>query len=81
MRGRAGQLLVRCLLLSIAFALTTLALAQWQAIGFSWHDVWPLAGDFHLHPVHLLVIGVAMIPPTIWEVFLLDSGRLNRDSR
>ena len=74
---RPGQLLLRCVLLALAFAITTFGLAQWQARGFVWHDVWPLAERLSLHPVHLLVIGIAMIPPTLWEIFLLDQGSRN----
>jgi len=66
------RLIVRCLLLAMAFALTAFALAEWQSRAFSLHDLWPLADTFELHPVHVLLLGIAMIPPALWEIFILD---------
>jgi len=62
----------RFLLLVAAFALTTAGLMGWQARGFSFEGLWPLDGVPALHPLHLLVLGLAMIPPALWEVFLLE---------
>jgi hypothetical protein len=69
------QLIVRCLLLAMGFALTTFGLTQWQSRMFSLHDLWPFAEAFVLHPAHVLLLGVAMIPPALWEIFLLDHVR------
>lgn len=62
----------RFLLLVAAFALTTAGLMGWQDRGFGFVGLWPLDGDPRLHPLHLLVLGLAMIPPALWEVFLLE---------
>lgn len=69
------RLLARCTLLTMAFALTAFALAEWQSRAFSIGDLWPLADDFALHPVHVLLLGLAMIPPALWEIFILDHAR------
>ncbi len=78
-RRWSPRLLLRCVLLTVAFALTTFALARWQSIGFRWSEIWPLAREFSLHPVHVLILGIAMIPPALWEIFLLDAARGPRD--
>lgn len=74
MTRRSLRLLLRCTLLTIAFALTTYALARWQTLGFSFVDIWPMADELELHPVHVLILGIAMIPPALWEIFLLDTA-------
>ena len=63
---------VRFLLLTTAFALTTAGLIFWHAEGFSFRGVLVLGDDFRLHPLHLLILGLAMIPPALWEIFLLE---------
>jgi hypothetical protein len=55
-----------------AFALTTFGLLQWQAQGFAIDGVWKFTARAHLHPVYLLVFGAAMIPLSLWEIFLLE---------
>jgi len=67
--------LLRFLLLMAAFALTSAGLMFWHAEGFSFRGVWMLDDGFHLHPLHLLIVGLAMIPPALWEIFLLDHSR------
>lgn len=66
---------LRFLLLALGFALTTAGLMFWHARGFTFHGVWPGGGELRLHPLHLLIIGLAMIPPSIWEIFLLEQQR------
>ena len=66
------RLLLRCMLLTTAFALTTFGLMQWQAASFDTGDVWPFARDWHLHPLHYIALGVVMIPLSLWEIFLLE---------
>lgn len=44
----------------------------WQARGLSFDGIWPLEGPLTVHPLHLLVLGLALIPPTVWEIFLLE---------
>jgi hypothetical protein len=69
----------RFVLLMTAFALTTAGLMAWRDRGFAFEDVWPLGGALRLHPLHLLMLGLAMIPPALWEVFLLErDGRAHQ---
>jgi hypothetical protein len=58
-------------LLALGFALTTAGLMAWHARDFDLQGLWSLS----LHPVHMLVVGLAMIPPSLWEIFVLESRR------
>lgn len=63
---------LRFLLLTAGFALTTAGLMGWHARDFTFAGVWLTDGAFELHPLHLLILGLAMIPPALWEIFLLE---------
>ncbi len=52
-----------------------MGLMTWQARGFSFAGIWPLEGPFAAHPLHLLILGIAMIPPTLWEIFVLENRK------
>ena len=60
------------LLLAVAFALTTAGLMLWHAQDFGFHGIWFFDNDYKPHPLHLLVLGIAMIPPALWEIFILE---------
>jgi hypothetical protein len=72
--------LVRYGLLVGAFALTSFGLMQWQSVSFDTHRVWPFADAMTLHPLHCLLIGLVMIPLSLWEIFLLEP-RTDHDGR
>ena len=61
----------RFILLALGFALTTAGLMGWHGRDFALQGIWSLS----LHPVHVLVVGLAMIPPSLWEIFVLESRR------
>jgi hypothetical protein len=63
---------LRFLLLTLGFALTTAGLMFWHAEGFGFDGIWLVDNEFRLHPLHLLIVGLAMIPPALWEIFLLE---------
>ena len=67
--------LTRFLLLMMGFALTTAGLMMWRSIGFSFDGIFLFDNDYRPHALHLLVLGIAMIPPSLWEIFLLESQR------
>jgi hypothetical protein len=67
--------LSRFLLLTMGFALTTAGLMHWHALGFGFRGLWLFDNGFRLHPLHLLILGLAMIPPALWEIFLLEHER------
>ncbi len=69
------RLLARFVLLSAGFALTTLGILGWKTIDFELDNMWPLAGSFSIHPVYIMVLGMALIPPTLWEIFVLELRR------
>lgn len=64
--------LTRFLLLMIGFALTTAGLMMWRAVGFSFDGIWLVDNDYRPHALHVLILGLAMIPPALWEIFLLE---------
>lgn len=66
---------LRFLLLTLGFALTTAGLMFWRGQGFSFDGIWLVDNGFRLHPLHLLIVGLAMIPPALWEIFLLEHQR------
>ena len=65
--------LTRFLLLMIGFALTTAGLMMWRASGFSLEGIWFVDNGYRPHALHVLVLGLAMIPPSLWEIFVLES--------
>lgn len=67
--------LLRFILLCVAGALTSFGLVYWHDTGFSMEGFWLVDNGFRPHPVHILALGLAMIPTTIWEIFLLDLKR------
>lgn len=66
---------LRFLLLTLGFALTTAGLMYWHAEDFRFEGVGVVEGTMRLHPLHLLIVGLAMIPPALWEIFLLEHQR------
>ena len=66
--------LLRFVLLSMGFALTTAGLMLWHADGFSFQGIWFVDNAYQLHPLHVLILGLAMIPPSLWEIFVLENG-------
>lgn len=67
--------LTRFLLLMLAFALTTAGLVGWHDLEFSLAGIWPLGGELALHPTHLLMLGLAMAPPALFDIFALEHER------
>ena len=67
--------LLRFVLLSVGFALTSAGLMLWHAGGFSFQGIWFVDNGYQLHPLHVLMLGLAMIPPALWEIFVLENSR------
>jgi hypothetical protein len=72
---------IRFLLLSVGFALTTVGLMFWSIGGFSFQGLLLFDNDFMPHPLHILILGLAMIPPALWEIFLLESNLSDEQPR
>ena len=64
--------LTRFLLLTAGFALTAAGLMMWRATGFSFEGLLLYDNGYRPHALHVLILGLAMIPPTLWEIFLLE---------
>lgn len=69
--------LIRFALLILGFALTTSGVLAWQQIDFDLNSMWPIGDDLQSHPVYMIVFGMALIPPTLWEIFVLENSRDN----
>ena len=67
--------LIRFCLIALGFALTLFGVLAWHDTGFDLAGVWPMASDGGFHPVYPLVLGMALIPPSLWEVFILEQQR------
>lgn len=67
--------LVIHLLLVAGFALTTYGLLEWSHIGFSLLGMLCLDSGRGLHPLYLLILGMAMIPPAFRELYLHEGKR------
>ena len=72
----------RLALLALGVCITTLGLLYWQHRGFDFGGIWFHDGNgFHLHPLHLVALGLAIVPPTIWEIFVLELAQRIRRTR
>ncbi|MEM9622465.1 MAG: hypothetical protein AAF993_12495 [Pseudomonadota bacterium] len=69
------RLLTRFILLTLGFALTTAGILGWQTMDFDLHEMWPHGERLLSHPVYIMVLGMALIPPTLWEIFILEVKR------
>ncbi len=63
---------VRFLLLASGFALFTFGLLNWSAEGFTLHGLIPFTENYQTQGLHYLMLGLAMIPPSLWEIFNLE---------
>ncbi len=63
---------VRFTMLGIGFTFATYGLLTWREQGFSLAGVWLYDNDWRLHPLHFLIFGIGVIPPAIWEIFMLE---------
>ena len=74
-----GQLFLRFILLACGFALTTYGVLGWQHLGFQLVLTSPAPESMTIHPVYILILGLALIPPSIWEIFVFQT-RIDDDS-
>lgn len=58
------------ILLAAGFALVTAGLASWHDRAFLFDGLLSLDGG--LHPLYLLMLGIALVPPALWEIFLAE---------
>lgn len=70
-----ARYLVRYGLLTLGVALATFGLIGWTDLHFDLRGFWLYDNGWQLHPVHLLIVGIGLIPPAIWEIFVLETAR------
>jgi hypothetical protein len=75
MSSQTPRYLIRFALVVVGFALITYGLLEWHDRRFTLAGFWPLDGAPQIHPLHLLILGIAMVPAAVWEIFLLEQRR------
>ena len=68
---------IRFALLTVGFALTCAGLMAWHERGFDFTGIWFVDNDYRPHALHVLILGLALIPPSLWEIFILEHQRGN----
>ena len=63
---------IRFLLLAAGFSLFTFGLLRWANDGFSFSGLLPFTDNYATQGLHFLMLGLAMIPPSLWEIFNLE---------
>lgn len=63
---------VRFVLLAIGFSLFTYGLLEWASDNFALTDLLPFSAGYRTQGLHYLMLGLAMIPPSLWEIFNLE---------
>ena len=71
----SARYLVRYGVLTLGVTLTTFGLITWADRDFDLSGFWLYDNDWRLHPVHLLILGIGLIPQAIWEIFVLETIR------
>lgn len=70
--------LSRFALLTLAFSFATAGLLGWQADGFRWPTLLADETLLRLEPLYLLILGIAIVPPTLWDIFQLEAERTSK---
>ena len=68
----AIRLAIRFIVLAAACSALAYGLLAWQHQGFTLVGVWLVDNDWHIHPVHFLMVGIGLIPPTMWDIFAME---------
>lgn len=74
------RLLIRLVVLAAASSAVAYGLLAWQHQGFTLVGVWLVDNDWRVHPVHILVVGIGLIPPTMWDIFTMEMDAARRGS-
>ena len=67
--------MIRFVLLTTGFALAAYGLIGWTHSNFDMAGVWLYDNDWEIHHLHLVICGVGLIPPAMWELFMLELQR------
>ena len=71
----AARYLIRYALLTIGVMLTTFGLVSWTDRDFDLSGFWLVDNGWQLHPVHVLIVGIGLIPQAMWEILVLETAR------
>ena len=74
----AIRLVIRFIVLAAASSAVAYGLLAWQHQGFTLVGVWLVDNDWRLHPVHFLMVGIGLIPPTMWDIFAMEMHAAKR---
>lgn len=66
------KFLMRFLLLATGFSLFTYGLLSWSNDNFALAGLLPFTDGFAIQGLHYVMLGLAMIPPSLWEIFTLE---------
>lgn len=69
---KSCRLLIRFLVLAAASAAVAYGLLAWQHQGFTVTGVWLVDNGWRPHPVHFVIVGIGLIPPTLWDIFTME---------
>ena len=74
------RLVIRFVVLAGASSAVAYGLLAWQHEGFSLAGVWLVDNDWRLHPVHFLIVGIGLIPPTMWDIYAMEVQAAKRQA-
>ena len=74
----AIRLVIRLVVLAAASSAVAYGLLAWQHQGFTLVGVWLVDNDWRVHPVHFLMVGIGLIPPTMWDIFAMEMRAAKR---
>lgn len=66
------QFFIRFMLLATGFCLFTFGLLEWQAEGFVLGGLVPFTDNYRWQGLHYLMVGLSMIPPSLFEIYTLE---------
>ena len=66
------RLLPRLFALTLGFALATYGAMDWHYRDLTMHGLWLYDNGWRPHPVHLLVLGLCMVPVSLWQILAID---------
>ena len=73
-----GRYMARYGLLALGMALATFGLLGWADSHYDLGGFWLYDNGWRPHPAHFMFVGLGLVPPAIWGVFVLEAAPRNR---
>ena len=70
-RSPGRSLVIRHILLMASVASVAYGLTSWHALAFDTSNVWLYNNDWRPHPVHFIALGLGLMGPSLWGIFVL----------